>query len=192
MTAAAAVSLLLLLTRNSGKFRGPIHILPPINSCFHLEMEVVSRVTGTALPNSLPRSTAASGELQRHCWTSTDKCKTAVADFRFKIHRAVTLFPPFEVTPHLHRHHDVLPCCRAYGAQTGFQEPSAHPSADSPFYTWPNGGGLVHRNADVDATCKIEVDAVVHEGARIGARSIIQSQATVGGGVVIGEDTTIR
>ncbi|PIA56201.1 hypothetical protein AQUCO_00700510v1 [Aquilegia coerulea] len=59
------------------------------------------------------------------------------------------------------------------------------------FEKWDNGGGLVHKSAEIDPTALIEIGAVVHSKSVLGPNVHIGSGAIVGPAVTIGQLTKI-
>ncbi|KAF5186979.1 Udp-3-o-acylglucosamine n-acyltransferase [Thalictrum thalictroides] len=62
---------------------------------------------------------------------------------------------------------------------------------DLGFEKWDNGGGLVHKSAEIDPTALIEIGAVVHSKSVLGPNVHIGSGAIVGPAVMIGQLTKI-
>lgn len=59
------------------------------------------------------------------------------------------------------------------------------------FQQWHNGGGVFHQSACIDPTVQIEVGAIVHSKAVLGANVCVGSGAVVGPAVTIGQFTKI-
>ncbi|XP_050212594.1 probable UDP-3-O-acylglucosamine N-acyltransferase 2, mitochondrial [Mercurialis annua] len=59
------------------------------------------------------------------------------------------------------------------------------------FLRWRNGGGMFHKSADIDPTALVEIGAVVHSKADVGANVVVGSGAVIGPNVVVGHSTKI-
>ncbi|KAK9155856.1 hypothetical protein Sjap_003336 [Stephania japonica] len=59
------------------------------------------------------------------------------------------------------------------------------------FEKWRNGGGLVHKSAEIDPTTVVEIGAVVHYRSVLGPNVHVQSGVVVGDSVTIGHSSRI-
>ncbi|KAI3948756.1 hypothetical protein MKX01_022170 [Papaver californicum] len=86
-------------------------------------------------------------------------------------------------------------CIRKFSEQSFDQTSSSLSRSDdciqSEFRKWGNGGGFIHKSAQIDPTALIEIGAVVHPKSVLGANVHIQSGAVVGPAVTIGHSTKV-
>ncbi|RZC46266.1 hypothetical protein C5167_039214 [Papaver somniferum] len=75
--------------------------------------------------------------------------------------------------------------------QTNSRVSRSEDCTQSEFRKWGNGGGFIHKSAQIDPTALIEIGAVVHPKSVLGANVHIQSGAVIGPAVTIGHSTKV-
>ncbi|XP_015574236.2 probable UDP-3-O-acylglucosamine N-acyltransferase 2, mitochondrial isoform X3 [Ricinus communis] len=59
------------------------------------------------------------------------------------------------------------------------------------FSKWQNGGGVIHKSVHIDPTALVEIGAVVHSKAALGANVYVGSGAVIGPDVTVGQSAKI-
>ncbi|KAI3895022.1 hypothetical protein MKX03_031259 [Papaver bracteatum] len=75
--------------------------------------------------------------------------------------------------------------------QTNSRNSRSEDCIQSEFRKWGNGGGFIHKSAQIDPTALIEIGAVVHPKSVLGANVHIQSGTVIGPAVTIGHSTKV-